>query len=151
MDLIIAGIMFIAVAWIVIRMVSRTAARAIRQDREAGTTTRGHGWVIPSGNEAPEPVRKTRRCPFCAEDILAEAVVCRFCTRDLPPYDDGMNFSAFEEDAPNEQDPPIPWKLHCRDGSGKRLLARVTARNSNEACAAAAARGLRVDDFEPAD
>lgn len=26
-----------------------------------------------------------RKCPFCAEFVKAEAIVCRFCQRDLPP------------------------------------------------------------------
>lgn len=28
---------------------------------------------------------KTRICPFCAEEIKAAAVVCRYCQRDIPP------------------------------------------------------------------
>jgi uncharacterized membrane protein YeaQ/YmgE (transglycosylase-associated protein family) len=27
---------------------------------------------------------KHRKCPFCAELVLQEAVICRFCQRDLP-------------------------------------------------------------------
>lgn len=29
------------------------------------------------------PVRRTKQCPFCAETILAEAVVCKHCKSDL--------------------------------------------------------------------
>ncbi len=28
---------------------------------------------------------RTRTCPFCKEDIHFQALVCRYCIRDLPP------------------------------------------------------------------
>lgn len=38
---------------------------------------------IPEGSSSPST--GTRKCPFCAEFVKTEAVVCRFCQKDLPP------------------------------------------------------------------
>lgn len=38
--------------------------------------------LMPDGEADP---RNTRKCPFCAEVIKAEAVVCRYCRRELTP------------------------------------------------------------------
>lgn len=47
-----------------------------------------HALAIGKTQEAAEIDRlisgTARRCPFCAETIRAQAVVCRFCGRDLP-------------------------------------------------------------------
>jgi hypothetical protein len=47
---------------------------------EAATTT-----IKPGLRPITTSARHERKCPFCAETILSEAVICRFCQRDLPP------------------------------------------------------------------
>jgi len=39
------------------------------------------------GSERPIFKGVTKKCPFCAEIIWHEAIVCRFCGRNLPPSD----------------------------------------------------------------
>lgn len=33
--------------------------------------------------EAEQAAEPTKRCPFCAEEILAQAIVCKHCGREL--------------------------------------------------------------------
>jgi hypothetical protein len=41
--------------------------------------------------------RSRRKCPFCAEMILAEARVCRYCQRDVPPSTNEQQSPAKEQ------------------------------------------------------
>lgn len=43
---------------------------------------------LPKGvRQRASDARLVRDCPFCAEEILAGAVVCRHCNRDVQPYE----------------------------------------------------------------
>ena len=51
----------------------------------------------------------TKACPYCAERIKAQAIVCKYCGRDLPrePEPDLRDADARFERWLAEQDPPV--------------------------------------------
>lgn len=42
-------------------------------------------WIDPEALSVAQYSTATRICPYCAEAVKAEAVVCRYCARDLAP------------------------------------------------------------------
>lgn len=47
-----------------------------------------HALLLTPDQDATDAIQLAaggRRCPFCAEIVRPEAIVCRFCGRDLPP------------------------------------------------------------------
>jgi len=50
--------------------------------------------ATPKSTEAAGLAIGLRKCPYCAELIKPEAIVCRFCGRDVPVLPKRVNFSS---------------------------------------------------------
>jgi hypothetical protein len=73
---IIAGIA--AIAWMIIRKLIKTAKAAAPKVKDAASQAVEKGRAV-----AQDFASRNKVCPFCAETIKRDAVVCYHCKRDL--------------------------------------------------------------------
>ena len=75
------------------------------------------GWIEVTGTQTTGKALapKERKCPFCAELVKHEAVVCRYCGRELPvpslqaqPGDQILRFPGHKASHSHDESPRIP-------------------------------------------
>lgn len=98
------GVLLGVVGWIIVGLMEPSDAERLRRNQQMAMSLRGDDATVVDTNFALMSARDRARakalgrttgfatatggrsCPWCAESIKAEAVVCRFCGREVQPW-----------------------------------------------------------------
>lgn len=78
----VLGLLLGFIGWIIVACMSPTPEKIAQQHVQIAATIAGGTAGGIAATAAPGTLRK---CPSCAERIQREAIVCRFCGRDVDP------------------------------------------------------------------
>ena len=85
-----------------------------------------------------------RVCPFCAESVKEEAIVCKHCNRDLPERVQGLRINWMEEGEALKRGLQVGDVLYCFAGEGLEsndALSKVIRKYKGEEKTAVVIRG----------